>query len=245
MGLWLGTPVLWTGFRRQQSRRSTGMAVVMKQPATAGGRSRRVWRQCLLAMVSGLVALAVVELSGSRDALFRASMASAYAALGMLGTTLILGPLNVLRDRPNPVSTYLRRDVGIWAALLAFAHVVFGLQVHMSGRFWLYFVYPADQGHFLPARYDLFGLANYTGLVAMLLLALLLTLSNNASLRALGRRRWKGLQRWNYGAFALTALHGIAYQVLERREFLFVAIGSAVLLGVVSLQLAGLRRELR
>jgi DMSO/TMAO reductase YedYZ heme-binding membrane subunit len=115
----------------------------------------------------------------------------------------------------------------------------------MSGRFWLYFVYPADEGRLLPVRYDLFGLANYTGLMAILVLALLLALSNNASLRALGRQRWKALQRWNYAAFALTAVHGIAYQVLERREFLFVAIGSAVLLGVLTVQVAGLRRELR
>lgn len=225
------------------------MAVVTGQSAGAGGRSRarrrRVWRHCLLATISGLVMLGIFALLGSRDSLFRASMASAYASLGLLGATLILGPVNILRARPNPVSTYLRRDVGIWAALLALGHVVFGLQVHMSGRFWLYFVYPADEAHVLPVRHDLFGLANYTGLAATLVLVLLLILSNNASLRALGRRRWKGLQRWNYGAFALIGVHGIAYQVLERREFLFVEIGFAVMLAVVTLQVAGLRRELR
>jgi methionine sulfoxide reductase heme-binding subunit len=196
-------------------------------------------------MTSGLVMLGIFGLLGSPDGLFRASMASAYASLGMLAATLLLGPLNVLRGRPNPVSTYMRRDVGIWAGVLALAHVVFGLQVHMSGRFWLYFVYPADEAHLLAIRHDLFGLANYTGLAAMLVLALLLTLSNNASLRTLGTRRWKGLQRWNYGAFTLMAVHGIAYQILERREFLFVEIGLAVVLAVVALQVSGLRRELR
>jgi sulfoxide reductase heme-binding subunit YedZ len=181
----------------------------------------------------------------SPDDLFRASMASAYAALGVLAVTLILGPLNVLRGRSNPVSTYLRRDVGIWAGLLALVHVVWGLQVHVKGRMWLYFVYPADEARLFPVRHDIYGLANYTGLAAMVVLLLLLTLSNNASLRKLGPRRWKGLQRWNYGAFALTVVHGIAYQVIERRELLFVAVGAGVVLVAVTLQVAGLRRVLR
>ena len=110
---------------------------------------------------------------------------------------------------------------------------------------WLYFVYPAREAHLLRVRHDVFGFANYTGLVAMLVLALLLTLSNNASLRALGPPRWKGLQRWIYGAFVLTVAHGIAYQLIERRALLFVAVGSGLVLAVVTLQIAGLRQGLR
>jgi len=196
-------------------------------------------------MTSGSVMAGVFGPLGSGTGLHRASMASAYASLVMFAATLIIGPLNVLRDRPNPISTYLRRDIGIWAGLLALVHVVVGLQVHLRGRMWLYFVYPADEARLLPVRHDLFGLANYTGLAAMLVLALLLTLSNNAALRAIGGRRWKGLQRWNYAAFSLTVLHGIAYQLIEERALLFVAIGSAVVLAVVALQVAGLRRGLR
>jgi methionine sulfoxide reductase heme-binding subunit len=73
----------------------------------------------------------------------------------------------------------------------------------------------------------------------------LLTLSNNASLRALGPRQWKRLQRWIYGAFVLTVAHGIAYQLIEKRTLLFVAVGSGVVLAVVTLQIAGLRQALR
>jgi hypothetical protein len=57
--------------------------------------------------------------------------------------------------------------------------------------------------------------------------------------------QWKGLQRWNYGAFALTVVHGIAYQLIERRALMFVGLGFAVVLGVVSLQVVGLRRVRR
>lgn len=66
--------------------------------------------------------------------MFGLSVATAYAGLLLRAITLLLGPWNVLRGRPNPVSTDVRRDVGIWAGILSLAHVVFGLQVHMRGR---------------------------------------------------------------------------------------------------------------
>jgi len=231
----------------QRSRPAAGATAAIGAPVgrRVRARRRRIWRNCLLAAISSFVMIGVLELFRSPDCVRRASMASAYAALVMFGAALAIGPLNVLRGRPNPVSTYLRRDVGIWTALLALAHVVLGLQVHLRGRMWLYFVYPAREAHLLRVRHDVFGFANYTGLVAMLVLALLLTLSNNASLRALGPPRWKGLQRWIYGAFVLTVAHGIAYQLIERRALLFVAVGSGLVLAVVTLQIAGLRQGLR
>jgi hypothetical protein len=51
------------------------------------------------------------------------SVASGYLALGLLGMTLLIGPVNLLLRRRNPVSNSLRRDViavfaaqamGIW-----------------------------------------------------------------------------------------------------------------------------------
>jgi sulfoxide reductase heme-binding subunit YedZ len=40
-------------------------------------------------------------------------MATAYVSLALLAATLVTGPINLLRRRPNPVSTDLRRDLGI------------------------------------------------------------------------------------------------------------------------------------
>ena len=48
---------------------------------------------------------------------------------------------------------------------------------------------------------------------------MLLGISNDISLRALGICRWKSLQRWTYEALALTAAHGIAYQLVESAAF--------------------------
>jgi len=129
--------------------------------------------------------------SARRDVMSRLSIATAYPALFLSAMAVSFGPWNVLRGRPNPVSFDLRRDVGIWAGLMALVHTAIGLNVHLRGRPWLYFI---DQHH--RVRHDLFGFGNDTGLVAVLLFLLLLAISNDLSLRRLGTRKWKSLQRW-------------------------------------------------
>lgn len=195
----------------------------------------------VLALVTGALTVGLFYALPSRDPTFRLSMASAYAGLALLSASLVVGPWHVLRNRPNPVSTDLRRDIGIWAGLLGLVHMVVGLQVHMQGKFWLYFFYNSDQPHFLPLRHDAFGFANFAGLGSTLVLMVLLGLSNDRSLRALGTRPWKALQRWNYAGFALVVAHSVAYQLIEKRELPFVGLFSAMGLLVMALQFAGFR----
>src|SRR5262249_37754801 len=154
-----------------------------------------------------------------------------------------LGALKVLRGEPSPVSTDWRRDVGIWAALCGLAHVVIGLQVHAPGRMRTYFVYPAEQDHLFPLRLDRFGWANHLGLFAGLLLVLLFVLSSDWSMRRLGARRWKGLQRWSYAVFGLVLAHGVLYQILEKRIIAWVVCFAVLNLLVIGLQAAGFRKR--
>jgi sulfoxide reductase heme-binding subunit YedZ len=108
--------------------------------------------------------------------------------------------------------------------------VVVGLQVHMRGKMWEYFVGPL-KGLMLP-RIDAFGAANYTGMAATLIMLALLATSNDVSLRRLGAKRWRqvhGLASW---ALALTLLHGALYQLLEKRGWVFVVILLVLSLGV-------------
>lgn len=153
-----------------------------------------------------------------RDFISRVSIGTAYSALFLTAIALLLGPFNVLLRKPNPVSFDLRRDLGIWAGIAALAHTAVGLNVHLRGRMWLYFV---DTRYHL--RRDAFGFGNYTGIVAAVVFALLLALSNDVSLRKLGVERWKSLQRWAYAAVVLTAAHAFAYQEIEKRISAFKA----------------------
>ncbi len=202
---------------------------------------RRSARHVVLALVSASITAAFFYGLELKDAIIGWSMASAYSGLVFLGASLVMGPWNVLRGRPNPAHTDLRRDIGIWAALLGLAHTAVGLQAHLRGKMWQYFFYPSDQVHRVPLRLDAFGVANLTGLGSALVLLLLLGLSNNRSLRALGTERWKTLQRWNYAAFALMAVHGVLYQIIVKRTALFVTLFAAGLFAVAAMQFAGFR----
>lgn len=198
-------------------------------------------RHIVLAVTSSaLTALAFVVLP-SRDALNGLSLATAYASLVLLVYVLALGPLNVLRGRPSPVSTNVRRDAAIWAGAIGLLHLVAGLQVHLRGKMYLYFLNP-DNHLPLHVRIDAFGVANYTGLVAGAILVLLLLLSNDLSLRRFGTPRWKALQRTNYVAMVLVVIHGALYQITEERRLRFVALFATLCLVALVLQLAGVRR---
>jgi sulfoxide reductase heme-binding subunit YedZ len=173
------------------------------------------------------------------DVLSRASFATAYPALVLLAVTLCIGPWNVLGKRRNPVSSDLRRDVGIWAGILGVLHTVIGQNVHLRGRPWLYYVYEKTRQHTFPVRHDLFGFANYTGAVGTLFLIALLATSSDYALRSMGTPQWKKLQRWNYLLFALAAVHAFAYQLSEKQEFPFVLTVAACAVLTIALQAAG------
>jgi sulfoxide reductase heme-binding subunit YedZ len=177
---------------------------------------RRLSAHLALFAVSVLLCLVFMYLFPRRDLISRLSIGTAYAALLLTVATMLLGPWNVLRRSANPVSFDLRRDLGIWSGILAVLHTVVGLNVHLRGRPWLYFV---NDHHKL--RRDLFGFGNYTGLVAALVFALVLAISNDLSLRRLGKKQWKFLQRWVYAAILLTAIHAWAYQQIEKRVLPF------------------------
>jgi sulfoxide reductase heme-binding subunit YedZ len=144
----------------------------------------------------------------------RFTVATGYLATGLLVLTLLIGPANLLLRRRNPVSSYLRRDVGVWTAVFSFVHVFYGVQVHQKlSNFVRYFV--SSDGSPLT---DSFGLANWTGLAATVIVAGLLALSSNAALRKLKARKWKRLQRLNYVLFALVVLHAFFYGALVRSD---------------------------
>jgi len=202
-------------------------------------------RQRILRHHSGLALITAASMSGfcfllsSNDPITKWSMGTAYVSLVLLATTLITGPIYMLRGLPLSPSTGFRRDVGIWSALVGLAHVIFGLQVHLRGKMWQYFFYPAHPGEPLHLRHDLFGVANYTGLLAAIILFLLLLSSNDLILRLLKAKRWKNLQRLNYGLFVLVIIHSFAYHV-ETRPILLVCLFGLSVGTAVTCQLMGI-----
>ena len=96
--------------------------------------------------------------------------------------------------------------------------------------------------HPLTLQRSQFGFANYVGLGAAILFVILLAISNDFSLRRLGTRRWKSIQRWSYAAFALTVAHGIAFQMVEKRHRSWVVFFALIVLAAVVAQVLGWRK---
>lgn len=227
----------WLAAPRCQARNG-GTHFIMPGPRFR----RRIQHHVLIGLAALPAGLAVGILFPRADLRTLISTGTAYVALGCVALSLTLGPLNVLRGRPNPVSADWRRDLGIWGGIVGLAHVGFGLMVHLRGTMWLYFVSPPKAHSAIPVRLDAFGAANYLGLVAGAVLLILLLLSNDRALRRLGTLRWKAWQRLNYlGAVAILG-HGVLYQALERRRAALIAVFCLVVAGTLAVQGLGIRR---
>lgn len=175
---------------------------------------RLVTHHMIIGLVSVGVAIVLYVTRPYPDVITRLSFATAYPALGLLALTLAIGPWRVLRKVPLQSSIDLRRDLGIWAGIFGVFHAVVGNFVHLRGRPWLYYIYDKwQEEHAQPFRYDIFGIGNYTGLIAAILLLVLLATSNDAALRKLGTPGWKSLQRWVYVCFVMTGVHTLVYLV--------------------------------
>lgn len=197
---------------------------------------RRSQRHGVLAVVTSGALAAAYTIVSSDNRVFRVSMATGYVALALIAITFSFGPVAVLRGRRYPVSTDLRRDFGIWGGLVALAHVIVGLQVHLGGRIVEYFASRTD--HAVLPRFDLFGFANYTGLAAMVILALMLATSSDVALRRLGTGRWRRVHSFASLAIVFTAAHGYAYQVLETRAVIYTTVFTVMVTAVLWLRYA-------
>jgi sulfoxide reductase heme-binding subunit YedZ len=181
---------------------------------------------------------ALVEQEGRQGRFFiaRGTTATGYLATGLVGLTLLIGPANLLLRRRNPISSYLARDVGTWAALFSIIHVIFGLTLHSGPQISGMVRYFVIDGRPL---LNSFGLGNWTGLAALVIVVGLLAISSDAALRELKARRWKDLQRLNYTLFALVIVHAFFYGALLRLASPFTLVGLFTVAAVVVGQAMG------
>jgi len=157
-------------------------------------------------------------------------------ALVLLSVTLLIGPVNLMLRRRNPTNSYLRRDVGTWTAIWSIVHVMVGFQGHTAGAFGFVDYFIAD-GRPLTNN---FGMGNWTGLAATVVVVLLLVLSTDRYMRELKSRRWKDLQRLNYTLFGLVVLHAVYYGALKRVTSPFTRVLIATVIMVVLGQAIGI-----
>ena len=181
-----------------------------------------------------------IDQSGGRQGrvfMARGTTATGYLATGILGLTLLVGPANLLLRRRTPISSYLARDVGMWAAIFSVVHVILGLTLHRGAQISGILNYFFADGRPLT---NSFGLGNWTGLAALVIVVMLLALSSDAALRELKARTWKDLQRLNYTLFALVILHAFFYGALLRMTSPYTLFGVLTVIAVVVGQAVGI-----
>lgn len=174
-----------------------------------------------------------------RSFMRRLTTATGYVALGLLALTLLIGPANLLLQRRNPVSSYLRRDVGACAAFFSVVHLIPGLQVHGTGKlrdFLDYFIAPDGS-----ALTNSLGLANWTGLAAVMIVVGLLALSSDFALRKFKAKTWKWLQRLNYALVALVIVHSFFYGALLRMTSPYTILLGLSVIAILAGQVVGIR----
>lgn len=183
----------------------------------------RLTNHLYLGMISLLGCLIMVLLANPDQSILELlSIGTGYLGLGLLVVTLLIGPLNMLKVRRNPVNLMFRRDAGIWAGLNSLAHVAFAfaLQLDWGGTLLGFFLFKDGS-----IKLNLFGISNYMGLLATLVIIFLMVLSNNWFLKALKGKRWKTMQRFNYLLFGVALVHTFTQQVNNARSYwLIVAV---------------------
>ena len=202
---------------------------------------RRLRHNAVILLSTALLVMVLVLVVPDRRLLAALSIATAYTALVLLGATLAVGPVALLRGRKSPLSSDLRRDLGISVAVFGILHSGLGLQLH-GKHWWEYFLKVSAEGEIGGIRLDAFSVTNYAGLTAAVMLLGLLTISSDRALAQLGVSTWKQWQRTTYIVAPLTILHGLAYQLIEHRA----AVGFGIVLStsalICTLQVLGRRR---
>ena len=200
----------------------------------------RRWRDHGLLGLFTLLGCEIIHLySPYADTNYILTLACGYVSLIFIVFSLLIGPYKLLFQRRNPVNLNLRRDVGIWAGINGVIHVACVLLARTRGDIVYLFLRPKVQG----PGYDLLltpqGISNNLGLVATFILILLLVLSNNISLKYFKGKRWKFLQRFNYGLVVLAFIHTILYQRFSNRARTFVVLTLVLAVATLVIQAAG------
>jgi sulfoxide reductase heme-binding subunit YedZ len=174
-------------------------------------KSRLIKHYFPLVLVSIIIGVIFHFVWTKKDLITLIADVSGYIAIVILSVSLLLGSINILFKRKNPVSSYFRRDISVTGGILAVIHSITGLFVHLRGNMWQYFLTKTNSVYSI--RLDDFGLANYTGLISTILIILLLATSNDYSIAKLKTRNWKNIQRLTYLMFILAIVHVIYYRL--------------------------------
>ncbi len=166
------------------------------------------WFRHVLVVIFALLATALFLYSRAEwSPMHRWNRAIGDVSLVLIALAMMLGPLSRLWRGAARVLPY-RRELGIYAVLLAFVHatiILFGwVELDLMRLFGFEF-HPGLQRYVMVSHG--FALANILGLLGLIYGLVLGLTSNDASLRLLGSNIWKFVQRGTYVLWWLSVAH--------------------------------------
>jgi sulfoxide reductase heme-binding subunit YedZ len=202
--------------------------------------NHRLKHHGILAAVSA-ACFGIAALSGpAAAALDNLSIVSAYLCLFLLGIVLLIGPWHAVKSNRKAANIYLRRDIGIWAALSGLLHFYLANILSMNYEYLGIFVENAAAPPSAAVRSELYSWGTISGYVIAVFFVVLIGLSSDRALRFLGLKWWKRIQRVSYLAFIFTCAHGFAFQILESRNLIWIGVVGMVVLITLAGQIFGI-----
>jgi DMSO/TMAO reductase YedYZ heme-binding membrane subunit len=154
---------------------------------------------------------------------------------------LLIGPLNVLRTGRLVSNSYVRRDTGIWAAMMGLLHFYLANVLSMTYEYLGIYVENSALPPSAAIRSSLYTWGTVFGYVIAVLFIVLLVLSSDRMMRKVGLKWWKRIQRISYLGFILTCIHALAFQVLETRSLFWVLVVLVITVMIAAGQWMGVR----
>ena len=175
------------------------------------GFAARTWRRHILAIcLAGILVALFSQFHGQWSAMHKWNRAIGDASMVLVALSFSLGPLaRIFRPVSRIIS--IRREMGIYACILAIAHtaVILVGWVEFDLMRLFGFEWHPDLQAYVMFQHG-FGLANAIGVVALVLVLMLAITSSDFAMRRLGSAGWKFIQMGVLPLWWLTIAH-VAY----------------------------------
>lgn len=186
--------------------------------------NQRLRNHASLTVITAISLGASVVIGPAAAAGDQLSIVSAYLCLLLLATALLIGPFHVFREGKPLGNSYIRRDIGIWAAVSGLLHFYLANVLSMNYEYLGIYVENSPLPPSPEIRSELYSFGTIIGYVIAVLFIVLLTLSNDWMVRKIGLKWWKRIQRLGYLGFLFSCAHAFVFQILESRETLWIIV---------------------
>jgi len=172
-------------------------------------------RHAGVALIAGLLVYIAWYINSAWSPDMRLWKAFGAASFFLLWFAVFIGPAAVVCAPLNRLLSF-RREAGVWFFLIALVHGYLVLDGWVRWGVWEFFGYEYIPQLDMYLRVESgFGLANFTGLIALILAMVLAATSFDRAVNFLGVSSWKWLHIFSYVVFYLTVIHVVYFAFIH------------------------------